>query len=79
MVPSAELMREAGSLALKLAGRPAHALSVLKDSVQNGLSMSLHEALNFEIKNFILTFASEDRREGFSAFMEKRKPRFYDR
>ncbi|MCL6558405.1 MAG: enoyl-CoA hydratase [Firmicutes bacterium] len=79
VVPSAELMREARFLALKLAARPAHALGVLKGSVNKGLNMNLCDALDFEIKNFILTFASEDRREGFSAFMEKRKPNFTDK
>ncbi|AGL00036.1 enoyl-CoA hydratase/isomerase family protein [Desulfoscipio gibsoniae] len=76
VVPSAELMREAKSLALKLAARPAHALSVLKGSVDKGLNMYLNDALDFEVKNFILTFASDDRKEGLSAFMEKRKPNF---
>ncbi|MEW6424842.1 MAG: enoyl-CoA hydratase-related protein [Bacillota bacterium] len=76
VVPSAELMREAKALALKLAARPAHALSVLKGTVNRGLNMNLHDALDFEVKNFILAFAGDDRREGFSAFMEKRKPRF---
>ncbi|MCL6477448.1 MAG: enoyl-CoA hydratase/isomerase family protein [Peptococcaceae bacterium] len=76
VVPSAELMQEARSMALKLAARPGHALGVLKASVNKGLNMNLYDALDFEIKNFVLTFASDDRREGFSAFMEKRKPNF---
>ncbi|MCL6638258.1 MAG: enoyl-CoA hydratase/isomerase family protein [Firmicutes bacterium] len=79
VVPSAELMPEAKSLALKLAARPAHALSVLKGAVNKGLNLNLYDALDFEVKNFILTFASDDRREGFSAFMEKRKPNFTDK
>ncbi|MFZ5646877.1 MAG: enoyl-CoA hydratase/isomerase family protein [Bacillota bacterium] len=79
VVPSAGLMQEARSLATKLSARPGHALSVLKGSVNKGLNMNLYDALDFEIKNFILTFASEDRREGFSAFMEKRKPKFTDK
>jgi enoyl-CoA hydratase len=79
VVPSAELMQEAKALALKLAARPGHALSVLKGTVNKGLNMNLHDALDYEIKNFVLTFASEDRQEGFSAFMEKRKPNFTDK
>jgi enoyl-CoA hydratase len=38
--------------------------------------MNLGEALDFETKNFILVFTGDDRREGFSAFVEKRKPKF---
>jgi len=76
VVPAAELEREVKALANKLAAKSAHALSVMKNSVNTGLNMSLSEALDFETKNFILAFASDDRREGISAFMEKRKPVF---
>lgn len=79
VVPAAELTQEAKNLALKLAARPAHALGVLKGAVNKGLNMNLHDALDFEVKNFILTFAGDDRREGFSAFLEKRRPKFTDR
>jgi len=76
VVPAAELEREAKALADKLAAKSTHALGVMKNSVNKGLNMSLSEALDFEIKNFVLVFAGEDRREGISAFMEKRKPVF---
>jgi len=76
VVPAAGLAREAKALADKLAAKSAHALGVMKNSVNTGLNMSLSEALDFETKNFVLVFTGEDRREGFSAFMEKRKPVF---
>jgi len=76
VVPAAELMREAKALAKKLMAKSAHALSVMKGAVNKGLNMSLAEAIEFERKSFILAFAGEDRREGFNAFMEKRKPNF---
>ncbi|AGL00069.1 enoyl-CoA hydratase/isomerase family protein [Desulfoscipio gibsoniae] len=79
VVPYAELMQEAKKLARKLAAWSGHALGVLKGSVNKGINMNLHDALDFEMKNFILAFSSEDRREGFDAFMEKRKPKFNDR
>jgi len=76
VVPAAELMQEAKIIAKKLAAKSPHVLSVIKSSVDNGLNMDLSVALDFEIKNFILVFSSEDRQEGISAFMEKRKPNF---
>ncbi|MDD4170565.1 MAG: enoyl-CoA hydratase [Desulfotomaculaceae bacterium] len=76
VVPAAELLQEAKALAEKLASKSAHALSVMKNSVNLGLNMGLSEALDFETKNFILVFASDDRREGIGAFVEKRKPVF---
>ncbi|MDF9409656.1 enoyl-CoA hydratase [Pelotomaculum isophthalicicum JI] len=76
VVPVADLAQEAKALANKLAVKSAHALGVIKNSVNAGLNMSLSEALDFETKNFILVFASDDRREGIGAFMEKRKPVF---
>jgi len=76
VVPAAELAGEAKALANKLAMKSAHALGVIKNSVNLGLNMNLSEALDFETKNFILAFASDDRREGIGAFMEKRKPVF---
>jgi enoyl-CoA hydratase len=36
----------------------------------------LDEGLQFERKNFYLTFASEDQKEGMAAFIEKRKAEF---
>jgi enoyl-CoA hydratase len=36
----------------------------------------LDEGLAFERKNFYLTFASQDQKEGMKAFVEKRKPNY---
>lgn len=79
VVAAAELMREAKIMAKKLTAKSPHVLSVIKCSVDNGFNMNLPAALDFEIKNFILVFSSEDRQEGISAFMEKRKPVFTGR
>jgi enoyl-CoA hydratase len=44
--------------------------------VLNAFNSSLDEGLIFERKNFYLTFASEDQKEGMAAFVEKRAPDF---
>jgi 1,4-dihydroxy-2-naphthoyl-CoA synthase len=38
--------------------------------------MDLQSALNHENDCFLVTYVSEDGREGFKAFIEKRKPAF---
>lgn len=79
VAPAVDLLKEALELAKKLAAKSAHALGVLKDTIQTGLNLDLNSGLNLEMKNFLLAFASHDRREGISAFLEKRKPNFTDR
>ncbi|MDD3653877.1 MAG: enoyl-CoA hydratase-related protein [Desulfotomaculaceae bacterium] len=76
VVPAAELMQEAKKLADKLVVKSSHTLGVMKNSVKQGMDISLPQALDFETKHFILVFASDDRREGIGAFIEKRKPAF---
>jgi enoyl-CoA hydratase len=49
------------------------------ESVDSGLDCGLHAGLRFEAIAFGLTAASEDRREGTAAFLEKRKAVFTGR
>jgi enoyl-CoA hydratase len=70
------LLDEAKAWAKKLAAKPRVALSVLKSAIDNGINMDLGTALTFENECFVTTYLSEDGREGFQAFIEKRKPVF---
>jgi enoyl-CoA hydratase len=70
------LLDEAKAWAKKLAAKPRVALSVLKSAIDNGINMDLATALTFENECFVTTYLSEDGREGFQAFIEKRKPVF---
>ena len=43
------------------------------------LELTLQEGLHFERRMFHATFATEDRKEGMSAFVEKRAPKFVNK
>ncbi len=79
VVPLSSLMEEAVKLAKKLASKPAVAMKMAKASINTGMNIDITSALSLEIQNFILAFASDDRKEGMSAFAEKRKPVFTDK
>jgi len=55
------------------------AARLAKESINRAFETPLDEGLHFERKNFYLTFASEDQKEGMAAFVEKRKPEFKGR
>jgi len=76
VVPADSLLEEAQKLAKKLASKPAVAVAMAKSAINTGLNMDISSALTLEIQCFVTAFASEDRKEGIGAFMEKRKPNF---
>ncbi len=76
IVPAAELMPFTLKLARKLVGKAPIALNLAKRAINEGLEGSLAEGLAHEADLFGLVFATEDRVEGVSAFLEKRKPAF---
>lgn len=76
VVPREKLMEEAMALATKLAAKPRVALALIKRCVDNGMNMDLASGLTLERNSFVITYASDDGREGMNAFIEKRKPVF---
>lgn len=69
--------------AIQLAGRMARwspvSLRLTKDAIRAAFEMPLAEGLVYEKERFLDAFASEDGREGVTAFIEKRKPDFKGR
>lgn len=73
------LVEEARRLALTLAGQAPSAVRAMLEVVRHGLDMSFANASLLEATTFGLVYASDDAREGTTAFLEKRKPRFTGR
>ncbi|MBI5166559.1 MAG: enoyl-CoA hydratase/isomerase family protein [candidate division NC10 bacterium] len=79
VVPAEKLMAEVKSLAEKISSKGAIALEMAKSAIEEGYDLDLYSAHALEAKAFALLFATEDQKEGVSAFLEKRKPLFKGR
>lgn len=70
------LVDEAIKTAEKISDQAPIAVMMAKEAVNAGYEMSLNEGLRFERRYFQATFASKDRKEGMTAFLEKRQPKY---
>ena len=76
VVPLDKLMEEAVAAAEKIAGMSLPATMVAKEAVNRAFETTLAEGVRFERRLFHSTFATDDQKEGMSAFVEKRQPQF---
>jgi enoyl-CoA hydratase len=79
VVPLEELRAKTIEIANRIAGKSPIALRMAKEAVKLASRSNLDEGLRREIDLFALCFSSEDKDEGVSAFLEKRKPEFKGR
>ena len=79
VVPDADVMPQALKVASKIAALPPLAVRSIKEVLRLGADVPLETAMSLERKAFQLLFATEDRQEGISAFLEKRQPVFKGR
>jgi enoyl-CoA hydratase len=79
VVPAADLMAEAMNTAEAIAAMPPLAAIAVKEMVNAAFEMPLGQGLRFERRLFHGLFGTEDQKEGMTAFVEKRDPRFQGR
>lgn len=74
--PADQLREETLKLAAKIAEKAPIALQLVKEAVKFSSRSNLDEGLRREVDLFAVCFSTEDKVEGVSAFLEKRKPEF---
>ena len=79
VVPDKLLMEVTLEVAVKIAEKSQISVKAVKDSVNRSFETTLSEGLFFERRVFHSMFATDDQKEGMSAFLEKRDPQFRDR
>jgi enoyl-CoA hydratase len=78
VVPAADLMDEAMSLAQRISALSLPVVMMAKEAVNRAYETTLSEGVHFERRLFHSTFALQDQKEGMAAFAAKRKPDFND-
>jgi enoyl-CoA hydratase len=76
IIPAAKLMEETLAAAKTIANFSLPMVMMIKESVNRAWESSLQEGLLFERRTFHAAFSMDDRKEGMSAFLQKRKPAF---
>jgi enoyl-CoA hydratase/carnithine racemase len=79
VVPAAELISRAEAILKKIASNAPIAVAFALEATNKGLETSQSEGSLLEAAYFGLCAATEDKKEGTSAFLEKRAPRFQGR
>jgi enoyl-CoA hydratase len=79
IVPADDLLEEAKALAHKIAAMSRPIAMMTKESINAAYETGLGQGLRFERRLFHAQFATEDQKEGMTAFIEKRKPHFQDK
>ncbi|KAH7640629.1 enoyl-coa hydratase [Dermatophagoides farinae] len=76
--PADQVVDEAIKLAEKIGENSKLIVAICKSSVNYAYETTLKQGLETEKKLFYSTFATNDRKEGMSAFIAKRKPNYTD-
>jgi enoyl-CoA hydratase len=76
VLPADKLIPRAEEIAAKIIANAPLAIQYCMEAVNQGLNMTLQEGLFLEATLFGICSASEDKKEGTTAFLEKRKANF---
>ena len=76
VLPDKDVLARATETAQKLAAKPAKALQASKRLMKQPFREQLKAAIKAENEEFSAQVRSEDAKEAFTAFLEKRKPDF---
>jgi enoyl-CoA hydratase len=79
IVPAAELIPRAEAILKRIFSNAPLAVKFSLEAVNNGLETTMAEGLSLEASLFGLCAGTDDKKEGTSAFLEKRKPQFQGR
>ena len=76
VVPPDGLMNKCMEIANQILNNGPNAIAQSLNCIQKRMGMSMEDGLEIEVENFSKLFATEEAKEGLSAFVEKRKPNF---
>jgi enoyl-CoA hydratase/carnithine racemase len=79
VVPGPDLITRAEAILKKISSNAPVAVKFALEATNRGLETSQSEGLSLEASYFGLCAATQDKREGTTAFLEKRAPRFHGR
>lgn len=79
VLPVDDLLDEALKVAAEIAAKSLSVAMMVKESVNRAFEVSLSEGIRFERRVFHAAFATQDQKEGMTAFIEKREPLFKGR
>jgi 2-(1,2-epoxy-1,2-dihydrophenyl)acetyl-CoA isomerase len=76
VVPAGELAKTGRDWGLRLAAAPTTAISLIKRQLDDSALLTFEQAVESEAQAQHVTFTTADAREGITAFLERRDPRF---
>jgi enoyl-CoA hydratase len=79
VVPEADLISRAEAILKRIAANAPIAVQFALEATSKGMETSQSEGLPLEASYFGICAATEDKKEGTSAFLEKRAPNFQGR